>query len=315
MIPNHLPSTNSGIVNLGGQNHNSNVVGDGAHVDNRRIAPTPSAPAEGIENPKGSRHADVGVVTILPEEMRAVVDRFGLKRSERRDGLFFNTGTVETESGPLSVVAARTHSPGQRSTMSTLDHLRHHYSPRLWLLVGIGGGLDPVDARVGNVIVSTRIVYYDSRKIKADDVQRRGGGTGDPRAHGPRGQRLLHRPRLPRRHPGPDRRPPQADLRGAPRSRRIGRGRDRRPQRRRASLPEALQRQGVGGRHGVRRSEPVLAGELGEFLPQPGLGGGTGDLRQRRPGEERRPPRAGRVQRRARRPGTAPLPVLTGPPR
>ena len=124
---------------------------------------------------------DLGVVTILPVETRAVVESFGLTQKRRIDDLFFNTGEVETESGTVNVVAARTHSPGQRSVMPALDHLRRHFAPRQWLLVGIAGGIHPRLARIGDVVVSTRVVYYDSRKIKAgDEVQHRGEERESP---------------------------------------------------------------------------------------------------------------------------------------
>lgn len=65
--------------------------------------------------------------------------------------------------------------------MSALENLRTHFAPRLWLLVGIAGGLHRKQARIGNVVVSTRVVYYDSRKIeKGGHVQTRGEERGAP---------------------------------------------------------------------------------------------------------------------------------------
>ncbi|WP_017613354.1 5'-methylthioadenosine/S-adenosylhomocysteine nucleosidase family protein [Nocardiopsis salina] len=170
----HPTSSNSGIVNLGGTNSFTNTAfGDHARVG-AQSEPSPS----GTSTPDvaaGSARRDVGIVTILPGEMRAVVDRLGLRRSHKVDDLFFSTGEIATESGRVSVVATQALSPGQRSVMGALENLRRHFSPRLWLLVGIGGGLHPEHARIGNVVVSTRVVYYDSRKItEGDQVQPRG---------------------------------------------------------------------------------------------------------------------------------------------
>ncbi|MFL1428143.1 MULTISPECIES: hypothetical protein [unclassified Nocardiopsis] len=171
---------NSGIVNMGGTNSfGTTVVGHKAHM---------TVPASSTEEPGsraapagGERRRDIGIITILPTEMRAVLDELGLDRPRKKDGLFFSTGDIGTDSGTVGVVATQTHGPGQRSVMAALDHLRHHFSPRLWVLVGIGGGVQnghvhrEGPARIGNVIVSTRIVYYDARKITAGDrVQRRG---------------------------------------------------------------------------------------------------------------------------------------------
>ncbi|MFE9247117.1 hypothetical protein [Nocardiopsis sp. NPDC006938] len=177
---NHLPN-NSGIVNLGGTNDiSNNNLGNGTQTNNHGTPPsTPDPSTTEVEvtgAPEESRRNwDVGVVTILPKEMRAVTEGLGLEARRKVDGLFFSTGEVSTDAGSVSVVATQTHSPGQRSVMSALDHLRRHFSPRLWILVGIGGGLHREHARIGNVIVSTRVVYYDSRKIRAGgDVQPRG---------------------------------------------------------------------------------------------------------------------------------------------
>ncbi|WP_017599858.1 5'-methylthioadenosine/S-adenosylhomocysteine nucleosidase family protein [Nocardiopsis lucentensis] len=163
-----------GDFHLGDNTQISNsAVGHGARATN---ITTPTAPLSAGSEKRSTNpdRWDVGVVTILPKEMRAVTAQLDLT-SVRRDGLFFATGEVPTDSGTLRVTALQTHSPGQRSVMSALDHLRHHFDPRLWILVGIGGGLHPEHARIGNVIVSTRVVYYDSRKITdGDETQRRG---------------------------------------------------------------------------------------------------------------------------------------------
>lgn len=169
-------SNNSGIVNMGGTNSFGNTVfGDQTQVS----VPSASAKPSTTRTPaEPDQRKDIGIVTILPVERRAVLDELGLERPHKREGLFFSTGDVSTESGTASVVTTQTLGPGQRSVMSALDHLRHHFSPRLWVLVGIGGGLGDTPtggARIGDVIVSTRIVYYDARKVTAgDSVQRRG---------------------------------------------------------------------------------------------------------------------------------------------
>ncbi|MFE1168271.1 hypothetical protein [Nocardiopsis sp. NPDC058789] len=172
----NLPN-NSGIVNLGGTNDiSNNNLGGGTQINNHGVSPSSplSVGYTGSVVPKQAG-LDVGVVTFLAMEMRAVTERLDLRTRKKIDGLFFSTGEVATDGGTVSVVATMTHSPGQRSVMSALDHLRRHFSPRLWILVGIGGGLHPEYARIGNVIVSTRIVYYDSRKIRAGgEVQTRG---------------------------------------------------------------------------------------------------------------------------------------------
>lgn len=58
--------------------------------------------------------------------------------------------------------------------MAALENLRRHYNPRMWALVGIAGGIHDDHARIGNVIVSTDVVYYENRKINPQDTRRRG---------------------------------------------------------------------------------------------------------------------------------------------
>jgi len=170
-----VPAGNQGIVNQGGSNHMSgNAVGHGASVTNTLPSTALLTPTEDADSPATDRW-DLGVVTILPVETRAVVDTFALRSERDSTGLYSRTGTVREGDQVLRIAAMQAHSPGQRSVMSTLGHLCRRFAPRRWVLLGIGGGLDPVDARIGNVIVSTRVVYYDQRKItEGESVQHRG---------------------------------------------------------------------------------------------------------------------------------------------
>lgn len=132
---------------------------------------------------------DVGVVTILTGEMRAVIDQLGLNQVRKTDGLRYHTGEVEAEGGPFNIVAARTLHPGQRSVMSALEHLRRHFDPGVLVLVGIGGSIHPRCKRIGDVVVSTRVVYYESRKLEeGGHVQYR----TEEREAPARGQRALN---------------------------------------------------------------------------------------------------------------------------
>ena len=169
MSKEHLPNNNSGIVNLGGTNtFSGNAVGNGARSTN--ISYPVNAGARDEPSITEIDRWDLGVVTILPVETRAAIDAFNLTREPDSGGLYFRTGMVSENGDPLRVAALQTHSPGQRSVMSALGHLHRRFAPRRWVLLGIGGGLDPVDARIGNVIVSTRVVYYDQRKITEGEV-------------------------------------------------------------------------------------------------------------------------------------------------
>ncbi|GGP82219.1 5'-methylthioadenosine/S-adenosylhomocysteine nucleosidase family protein [Streptomyces melanogenes] len=169
-------SGNRGIVSHGNSNSfSNNAVGEHAQV-------TVTTPSRDAGIPTDSGHADepsvvwdIGVVTILSEELRSVVDELDLRRHKEPNGLYFYRGQHTTPEATVRVVATQSQSQGQRSTMAALENLRRHYEPRLWALVGVGGGIHDEHARIGNVIVATDVVYYENRKINpCGDVRRRG---------------------------------------------------------------------------------------------------------------------------------------------
>ncbi|MFI0899731.1 hypothetical protein [Streptomyces sp. NPDC020983] len=174
---------NRGIISSGNNNHfSNNAIGKSAKVLGEAVPPHIGATASG-----GSGEAeptatwDIGVVTILSEELRSVVDELDLRRHREPGGLYFYRGSLHTPDSTVRIVATQSQSPGQRSAMAALENLRHHYAPRLWAMVGVGGGIDSERARIGNVIVSTEVVYYEHRKINPNgDVRHRGEHRQSP---------------------------------------------------------------------------------------------------------------------------------------
>ncbi|MGW1974624.1 5'-methylthioadenosine/S-adenosylhomocysteine nucleosidase family protein [Streptomyces sp. NPDC001889] len=167
---------NRGIASQGDNNNfSSNAVGENAHVSVAAPSCDSTRPVEAEAAGEQATVWDVGVVTILSEELRSVVDELKLERRKEPGGLYFYQGTHATPEGTVRIVATQSQSQGQRSAMAALENLRRHYEPRLWALVGVGGGLHAEHARIGNIIVSTDIVYYENRKINPrGDVRRRG---------------------------------------------------------------------------------------------------------------------------------------------
>lgn len=162
-------TSNQGIISRGNNNtFSNNAIGANAHTS--ATAPMHSAePASEADTPW-----DLGIVTILSEELRSVIDELKLRRHKTPNGLYFYQGEHTVPDATLRIVATQTQSQGQRSTMAALENLRRHYNPRLWALVGIAGGIHDDHARIGNVIVSTDIVYYENRKINPGGDTRRG---------------------------------------------------------------------------------------------------------------------------------------------
>ena len=169
-------TTNRGIISRGDNNSFSgNAIGDNASISTATPSHASNTLADGGAGDERAITWDIGVVTILSEELRAVIDELKLERQKEPGGLYFYRGTYTMPESTIRIVATQSQSQGQRSAMAALENLRRHYAPRLWALVGVGGGIHNEHARIGNVIVSTDIVYYENRKINPlGDVRRRG---------------------------------------------------------------------------------------------------------------------------------------------
>jgi adenosylhomocysteine nucleosidase len=169
-----MMSGNSGVINYGGSTTiRQSAVGDGATVI------LSAAPEEDRSTP---RRADIGVITILGKEAGAVHEVLGLRRVQD-SALPFFTGNVTTQGTSSRIVAIRALSQGQRSTVIAFEQLRRHYAPAVVVLTGIGGGIHP-DITVGDVVVTTRVVYYDLRKETPHGRRRRGEEREAPAAIG-----------------------------------------------------------------------------------------------------------------------------------
>lgn len=167
-------SSNHGIANYGGNmSISGSAVGHGASVTVSTDREDPSQQAS---------RADVGVITITPEEATAVREVLGL-RPTRGGDLPFYEGTVHIRETTTRVAAFRALSQGQRSTVMAFNHLRRHFNPAMIVLTGIGGGIHTKTA-LGDVVVATRVVYYDLRKETPEGTQRRGEEREAPAAVG-----------------------------------------------------------------------------------------------------------------------------------
>ncbi|MEV5410428.1 hypothetical protein AB0K60_16505 [Thermopolyspora sp. NPDC052614] len=168
---------NSGIANHGGTvNVSQSAVGPGAtvNVGYQGQARTDDPGKE----PGRTGHADVGVITILSEEARAVREVLDLHRVHAGTLTFFE-GTVEEGGVTTRVASFQALSMGQRSPVVAFDYLRRHYNPSIIALTGIGGGIG-TDIAIGDVVITTRVVYYDLRKETPRGRLRRGEERESP---------------------------------------------------------------------------------------------------------------------------------------
>ena len=158
---------NTGVYNSGTiENSGTMKAGEGSSINVTRPSPD-SAAAQ-----RSGQGVDVGILTVITEETQAVAQVLGLE-PESKNGLSFNCGTVSGAARPITVAACQMLKQGEHSVGSALEHLKRNFSPHIVVLTDIAGGIQP-DARLGEVVISTRVVSYDLRKETPERVIRRG---------------------------------------------------------------------------------------------------------------------------------------------
>lgn len=145
---------NSGFINWGTTNVNApSAFGAGATVNISGTQPPAS---------REDRGADIGVITVIAEEASAVRAALGLHPDQAHDSCF-DLGTLQAGGKPVTIAATRALAQGQESTVVAYNRLREQFNPAVIVIAGIGGGVHR-DVRPGDVVVATRVVYYDLRK-------------------------------------------------------------------------------------------------------------------------------------------------------
>jgi adenosylhomocysteine nucleosidase len=140
------------------------------------IHPPAQALAPDAGQPPG-RRADVGILTVLSVEMRAVVEVLMRNAGYHTELLPDGSRAHEARIGPpghqLAVATIQALAPGPYSAAAGYSRLRERYRPSVLLLVGIAGGIHP-DVAVGDVVIGTQVIYYDARKETPAGPVRRG---------------------------------------------------------------------------------------------------------------------------------------------
>jgi adenosylhomocysteine nucleosidase len=122
--------------------------------------------------------ADVGILTVIEEEMTAVVEVLRSMRGYEThrlgaDGPLVHEALLPVGGDAIRLAATQTLDRGIRTSGLAFDRLVRRYEPAVVLLVGIAGGVRP-DVRVGDVVISDQVIYYDARREAADGPHRRG---------------------------------------------------------------------------------------------------------------------------------------------
>lgn len=119
------------------------------------VAATPARPSS--ETPQ----VDVGIITILPEEFRAVLQAFREGRGTWRGRREYALRTTDGGAGQTyNLAIARQIEPGNGEAQSIAHDMIEDFHPRLILLVGIAGGVPHDELSLGDVVLGTRIYDY-----------------------------------------------------------------------------------------------------------------------------------------------------------
>lgn len=149
----------NGVATFGGTTNinGPSAIGPGATVN------LPGPRASSPRDHRGERTAvDIGIITVISEESAAVREALSLQ-PDQPGGPGFDVGALPASGRPVTIAAVRALAQGQESAMAAYSRLREHYDPAVIVLTGIAGGVHR-DIRPGDVVVATRVFYYDLRK-------------------------------------------------------------------------------------------------------------------------------------------------------
>jgi adenosylhomocysteine nucleosidase len=140
---------------------------------------------------RSPRSADVAVLTVLDEEIRAVQTALqhmcDYRQLRLRHGPLAREAWLPASDGRrIRLVAVQTLTRGTESAALAYRELVEAYTPSIVLLVGVAGGVSP-RVGIGDVVISDEVIAYDARRVTVEGVHRRGQAQT---VAGPLGHRL-----------------------------------------------------------------------------------------------------------------------------
>ncbi len=121
---------------------------------------------------------DIGIITIVAEELAAVTDYFKENRTftEKRGTQTARTyyfGKIKDKDGKeLNVAATQAIEQGNRSVIAAYNALAEEFNPSLIVLLGIGGSIHK-DVNIGDVAICESTYYYDKRAETSEGTKHR----------------------------------------------------------------------------------------------------------------------------------------------
>lgn len=121
---------------------------------------------------------NVGIVCIVPDEMRTIVEYLSSEGNVvKSEGVRWTRDFIESklparDNGFHSIVVTRAFEQGNRSVMTTYQAIMDEFHPRIIVLLGIGGSINK-DVFLGDVVIAKEIIYYDSRAETSTGAEHR----------------------------------------------------------------------------------------------------------------------------------------------
>lgn len=124
---------------------------------------------ERIKNKK-----DIGIITILKEEVAAVIKVLELQEEEFKFGeRLYYSGYLRGDGVTHSIIMTQQLEQGQISVVNAYNDMVKKYNPNIIFLVGIAGGITE-DVDYCSVVLGKQIIGYDLSKDTSNGIQRRG---------------------------------------------------------------------------------------------------------------------------------------------
>jgi len=164
---------NQGIINQGPGTINFN-----AEVSfNQGTASAPETAAGQRRDVRPDGPWDLGIITVLTEETRAVshvlAQHSAYQKRGLDDGTRFEEAIIEVGGHRARAVTTRAVDRGPLSASIAFEKLRQHYAPAVVAITGIAGGIHP-SIQLGDVIIVLEVISYDQRKETPKGSHRRG---------------------------------------------------------------------------------------------------------------------------------------------
>lgn len=117
---------------------------------------------------------DIGILTVLPVEARAVRSIFRMEEMDVRgvtSSRDYDLGTLQYGSRRLRIAHTQVREAGASAAISAFRDLIEEVNPQLVCIAGVAGSIAE-KAAIGDVIVARSLIHYDRRKVTEDGVGR-----------------------------------------------------------------------------------------------------------------------------------------------